>query len=48
VPAWIAVILGKGGIMKEANFNYITINSVGKELNDKLVAGFAKSGLKSK
>jgi hypothetical protein len=34
--------------MKEANFNYITINSVGKELNDKLVAGFAKSGLKSK
>jgi len=42
------VILGKGGIMKEANFNYITINSVGKELNDKLVAGFAKSGLKSK
>jgi hypothetical protein len=48
VPTWIAVILGKGGIMKEVNFNYITINSVGKELNDKLVAGFAQSGLRSK
>jgi hypothetical protein len=34
--------------MKETNFNYITINSVGKDLNDKLVEGFAKSGLKSK